>query len=228
MSFKPKQIEMVCLEDLVLENQIYRKFLNLWDMDVVRAELEKLEFESDHEDYGIYHIFLRLAGLEAESSPTSFLQYFLFFADQLKSQGYMSEVFTFVDATHLISKVGLWKERDKTIELKLESLNNKTLEKVACDKDAKFWAKSTEKIWFTHKLFLFLKNELQTLFLLWLQKTCCRRHGEGGYIIDETKIIANFSQKTVANDNFKNIFRAPCTKLMNHHWNLWKESSSQQ
>lgn len=37
------------------------------------------------------------------------------------------EVFTFVDATHLISKVGLWKERDKAIELKLESLNNKTL-----------------------------------------------------------------------------------------------------
>ena len=45
--------------------------------------------------------------------------------DQLKSQGYMSEVFTFVDATHLISKVGLWKERDKAIELKLESLTTK-------------------------------------------------------------------------------------------------------
>jgi hypothetical protein len=28
---------------------------------------------------------------------------------------------------HLISKDGLWKERDKAIELKLESLNNKTL-----------------------------------------------------------------------------------------------------
>jgi hypothetical protein len=41
------------------------------------------------------------------------------------------------DATHLISKVGLWKER-KAIELKLESLNNKTLEKVAADKDAKY------------------------------------------------------------------------------------------
>ena len=71
--------------------------------------------------------------------------------DQLKSQGYMSEVFTFVDATHLISKVGLWKERDKAIELKLESLNNKTLEKVAADKDAKFGAKSKDKIWFGYK-----------------------------------------------------------------------------
>ena len=63
----------------------------------------------------------------------------------------MSEVFTFVDATHLISKVGLWKERDKAIELKLESLNNKTLEKVAADKDAKFGAKSKDKIWFGYK-----------------------------------------------------------------------------
>lgn len=71
--------------------------------------------------------------------------------DQLKSQGYMSEVFTFVDATHRISKVALWKERDKAIELKLESLNNKTLEKVAVDKDAKFGAKSKDKIWYGYK-----------------------------------------------------------------------------
>ena len=59
----------------------------------------------------------------------------------------MSEIFAFVDANHLISKVGLWKEYDKTIELKLESLNNKTLEKISSDKDAKFGAKSKDKIW---------------------------------------------------------------------------------
>lgn len=57
MSFEPKQIEMVCLEDLVLENHVYRKFLNLWNMDLVRLELEKLEAESDHKGYGIYRIF---------------------------------------------------------------------------------------------------------------------------------------------------------------------------
>lgn len=71
--------------------------------------------------------------------------------DQLKSQGYMNEVFTFVDATHLISKVGFWKERDKAIELRLESLNNKTLEKVSADKDAKFATKSKDKIWHDYK-----------------------------------------------------------------------------
>ena len=53
--------------------------------------------------------------------------------------------------TPRISKVELWKERDKAIELKLESLNNKTLEKVAFDKDAKFGAKSKDKIWFGYK-----------------------------------------------------------------------------
>jgi transposase, IS5 family len=89
--------------------------------------------------------------------------------DQLKAQGYMSEVFTFVDAIHLISKVGLWKEYDKAIELKIESLNNKTLEKVVADKDAKFGAKSKDKIWFTRNFFIFLTNELQTLCLLWIQ-----------------------------------------------------------
>ncbi|MBT5541039.1 MAG: transposase, partial [Alphaproteobacteria bacterium] len=33
--------------------------------------------------------------------------------DSLQAKGYMSEVFTFVDATHLIAKATLWKERDK-------------------------------------------------------------------------------------------------------------------
>jgi len=60
MSFEPKQIQMICLEDLVLENHIYRKFLNLRNMDSVRLELEKLEAESDHKGYGIYRIFLCL------------------------------------------------------------------------------------------------------------------------------------------------------------------------
>ncbi len=53
MSFEPKQIQMICLEDLVLENHIYRKFLSLWDMDSVRFELEKLEAESDHKSAAI-------------------------------------------------------------------------------------------------------------------------------------------------------------------------------
>jgi len=192
MSFEPKQIEMVCLEDLVSSSHIYRKFLNLWNLDSVRLELKRLEAESDYKGYGMFRIFLCLLlqfledlsdrelerficennaarwfcgfDLTAKTPDHSVFgrvrsrigtnklsKIFSLLRDQLKAQGYMSEVFTFVDATHLISKVGLWKERDKAIELKLESLNNKTLEKVAVDKDAKFGAKSKDKIWYGYK-----------------------------------------------------------------------------
>ena len=38
--------------------------------------------------------------------------------DQLKQQGLINEVFSFVDASHLISKANLWKERDDAIKEK--------------------------------------------------------------------------------------------------------------
>ena len=57
--------------------------------------------------------------------------------NQLKSQGYISEIFNFVDASHLISKATLWKERDKAIKAKYEKLNNEVLQKVAHDKEAR-------------------------------------------------------------------------------------------
>ncbi|NGX32516.1 MAG: hypothetical protein K1060chlam4_00564 [Candidatus Anoxychlamydiales bacterium] len=47
--------------------------------------------------------------------------------DQLKKQGLMNEVFSYVDATHLISKANLWKERDKAIAEKYEKLNNENV-----------------------------------------------------------------------------------------------------
>ena len=60
---------------------------------------------------------------------------------QLKSQGYMNEVFSFVDASHLISKSSLWEERDKAIKKKYKKLNNEVLPKIAKDKQAKFGCK---------------------------------------------------------------------------------------
>lgn len=48
----------------------------------------------------------------------------------------MNEVFSFVDASHLIAKVGLWRERDKAIKEKYDRLNNEILPKVAVDKQA--------------------------------------------------------------------------------------------
>lgn len=73
------------------------------------------------------------------------------FRDQLRSQGYMSEVFTFVDASHLISKANLWEERDELRKQKYDKLNNKTLPKVAKDKQAKIGCKGGNKFWYGYK-----------------------------------------------------------------------------
>lgn len=70
---------------------------------------------------------------------------------QLKSQGYMNEVFSFVDASHLISKSSLWEERDKAIKKKYDKLNNEVLPKIAKDKQAKFGCKGGNKYWYGFK-----------------------------------------------------------------------------
>ena len=73
------------------------------------------------------------------------------FRDQLRTAGYMSEVFTFVDATHLISKASLWEERDEARKQKFEQLNNKVLPKVARDKQARIGCKGGSKFWYGYK-----------------------------------------------------------------------------
>jgi len=54
---------------------------------------------------------------------------FAIFRDQLRAAGYMSEVFTFVDASYLISKASLWEERDEARKKKYDKLNNEVLPK---------------------------------------------------------------------------------------------------
>ena len=73
------------------------------------------------------------------------------FRDQLRAKGYMSEVFTFVDASHLISKASLWEERDEARKQKYEKLNNKVLPRVAHDKQARIGCKGGSKFWYGYK-----------------------------------------------------------------------------
>jgi IS5 family transposase len=76
------------------------------------------------------------------------------FADlrsQLKAGGVMNEVFSFVDATHLISKATLWKERDALIQEKYEKFTNETLPKVAHDTQARMGCKGKNKYWYGYK-----------------------------------------------------------------------------
>ncbi len=71
--------------------------------------------------------------------------------EQLKGQRLMSEVFTFVDSSHLIAKINLWEERDIVIKKKYDKLNNETLPKVARDKQAKISSKGSNKFWHRDK-----------------------------------------------------------------------------
>ena len=66
----------------------------------------------------------------------------------LKAQGLVREVFTFVDASHLVSKLSTWTDRDKAIAKGLEKFNNVTASKVASDKQARFGCKGKDKYWY--------------------------------------------------------------------------------
>lgn len=78
-------------------------------------------------------------------------QIFALLREQLKAKGYMGEVFTFVDASHLIAKASLWEERDEVRKRKIEKLNNETLPEVAYDKQARIGCKGGSKFWYGYK-----------------------------------------------------------------------------
>ena len=63
----------------------------------------------------------------------------------------MSEVFTFVDASHLIAKANLWEERDAAIKARYEKLKNASLPKVAKDNQARIGYKGVNKFWYGYK-----------------------------------------------------------------------------
>ena len=70
---------------------------------------------------------------------------------QMQQKNCCSEVFTFVDATALVSKLSLWEEKDKAITAGYEKLNNEVLPHVSADPEAKIGAKSNKKFWYGFK-----------------------------------------------------------------------------
>jgi len=71
--------------------------------------------------------------------------------EALKCQGLIREVFTFVDATKLISKMSTWDERDKAIKAGLEKFNNAVADQIAVDREARFGCKGKKDFWFGFK-----------------------------------------------------------------------------
>jgi len=187
-----KQVEMICLEDLVPENHNYRKFKSIWSFKFVKKTLKKLEKDNPNKGYGLLRLFkcLLLQFMEnlSDRELEKFIQennaarwfcefnlrdktpdhsvfsplrkkigtknlskIFKELRDQLKSNGLMNEVFTFVDATHLIAKANLWEERDQAIAKKYEKLNNENISKFSVDSQAKIGCKGKSKFWYGYK-----------------------------------------------------------------------------
>ena len=69
----------------------------------------------------------------------------------LQDHGLFGNVFTFIDASTIITKTALWEERDRAIRDGAEKLNNANIAHYAADKDARWGAKSKKNIWFGHK-----------------------------------------------------------------------------
>lgn len=69
----------------------------------------------------------------------------------LKSLGLFGNVFTFIDASAIISKTALWEERDQAIKDGEETLNNANVSEYAADKDARWGAKGGNDIWYGYK-----------------------------------------------------------------------------
>lgn len=70
---------------------------------------------------------------------------------RLQSMGLIREVFTFVDASQLISKLTTWDDGDRAIKKGLDQSNNETAGKVAADKQARFGCKGKQKYWLGYK-----------------------------------------------------------------------------
>ncbi len=96
----------------------------------------------DHSYFGDFRKRLGTTGLMAIFSQVR---------ESLKGMGLIREVFTFVDASQLVSKLTTWDDRDKAIKAGLETFNNQTAPKVAADNQARFGCKGNHKFWFGYK-----------------------------------------------------------------------------
>ena len=125
------------LSDRELEQYIRLNIAAKWFCD--------FELTEKTPDYSVFSRLRKKIGTETLADIFAILR------DQLRSQGYLDNVFTFVDASHLIAKSALWEERDEAKRRKFEKLNNATLPEVAHDKDARIGCKGKNKYWYGYK-----------------------------------------------------------------------------
>ena len=96
----------------------------------------------DHSTFGTFRKRLGTQGL---------MDIFGRVREALKQQGLIREVFTFVDASQLVSKLSTWSDRDKAITKGVEKFNNVTASKVATDTQARFGSKGETDFWYGYR-----------------------------------------------------------------------------
>ena len=69
----------------------------------------------------------------------------------LQKEGLFGNIFYFLDASSIISKSHLWKERDRAIKDGHDKLNNLIIKEYAVDSETRWGAKSKKNIWFGYK-----------------------------------------------------------------------------
>jgi IS5 family transposase len=89
--------------------------------------------------------------LRKRIGPSRLAEIFQKTNEAMKDKGLFGEVFTFIDASSIITKTALWEERDKAILAGEEKLKNAIINNYTADKDAKWGAKSKTNVWFGYK-----------------------------------------------------------------------------
>lgn len=70
---------------------------------------------------------------------------------ELRKYGLFGNIFEVIDASAIVTKIALWKERDKAISEGEEKLNNKNVKKYAKDQEARWGVKGKDKVWIGYK-----------------------------------------------------------------------------
>lgn len=89
--------------------------------------------------------------LRKRIGPSRLAELFNKVNEEMKKKNLFGEVFTFLDASSIITKTALWEERDRAIAEGEKKLNNAIVSNYAADKEAKWGAKSKKNIWFGYK-----------------------------------------------------------------------------
>jgi IS5 family transposase len=70
---------------------------------------------------------------------------------QATEAGLVRSVFTFVDASAIVTKQTTWAERDRALADGAEALNNRNVSQYSADPDARFGCKGTDRFWYGYK-----------------------------------------------------------------------------